>query len=239
MARCILALALCFTFAVPFVRSRRVSHDSKVASADAAPPPQDTIFVNGFEFGTDEEALKKHFGAVGAIKDLHLQSRGAALITYKKPSAATRAVNELHETTLKGQSRYVEVKLDDPERQPKGAKAKGKDKGKLEDLEQPKGAKAEGKDKGKTEDSVERHPRPSGRTIFVYGFDPKTDDDALLDHFGTVGAIQHHHFQTKVSAVIVYAKKSAAQEALAKLDGSTMSGQRRYVDVRLDIPEEN
>merc|ERR1712194_212453 len=135
--------------------SRRINQDNDVASAYVAPLPQDviehsrtmsTIFVNGFDYGTDEEALKKHFGVVGAIKDLHLQSRGAAVITYEEPSAATRSVNELHETTLEGQSRYVEVKLDDPDRKRKGDKTKGK-----------------GKNKDKTEDSGKRDPRPSGR----------------------------------------------------------------------------
>jgi len=223
MARCILALALCFTFAVPFVWSRRIKDDNNVASAYVAPSQTgSTIFVNGFTYGTDEEALKKHFGAVGAIKDVLFQSRGAALITYEKPSAATRSVNKLHETTLEGQSRYVTVKLDDPDREGKGDKAKGK-----------------GKDKGKTEDSDKRDYRPSGRDIFVYGFDPKTDSDALTNHFGTVGAIEGHHFLTKVSAVITYVKASAAQQALTKLDGSTISGQKRYVDVRLDDPDRN
>jgi len=218
MVRCILALALCSTFAVPFVWSRRISNDNKEASAHVGlPPPQDTIFVNGFEFGTDEEALKKHFGVVGAIKDLQFQGRGAAVITYKKPSAATRSVNELHETTLKGQSRYVAVKLDDPDRERKGDKAKGK-----------------GKDNDKTEDSGKRDPRPAGRTIFVNGFDPETDGDALTKYFGTVGAIENHHFISKVSAAITYVKESAAQKAVTKLDGSTMSGQKRYVDVRID-----
>jgi len=111
----------------------------------------------------------------------------------------------------------VEVKLDDPDRERKADKAKGK-----------------GKNKDKTEDSGKRDPRPSGRTIFVYGFDPKTDDDALTKHFGTVGAIENHHFITKVSAAITYVKESAAQKAVTKLDGSTMSGQKRYVDVRID-----
>jgi len=214
MARCILVLALCFTFALPFVWSRRISHDNKVAPAYVAPQPQhgiehshtrSTIFANGFDYGTDEEALKKHFGAVGAMRDLHFQSRGAAVITYEAPSAATRALNELHETTMEGQRRYVEVKLDDPDRERKVEKAKGKG-------------------------------RPSGRTIFVNGFDFKTDDDALTNHFGTVGAIEDHFFQSKGSAVITYAKASSAQRAITALGGTTMPGQKRYVDVKLNIP---
>merc|ERR1712086_1128645 len=106
--------------------------NGKMASADVAQQPQgSTIFVQGFNYDTDEEAVTKHFGVVGAIKDLHFQGRGAAVITYKKSSAATRAVNQLHETSLEGQSRYVVVKMDDPDRESKGDKGKGegKDKG--------------------------------------------------------------------------------------------------------------
>jgi len=44
MARCILALALCFTFALPCVWSRRINHDNKVASAYEAQQPQDVSF---------------------------------------------------------------------------------------------------------------------------------------------------------------------------------------------------
>merc|ERR1719272_2862162 len=89
-------------------------------------PATSTIFVNGFNYNTDEDAVKKHFGAVGPIKDLHFQSRGAAVITYEKSSAAARAVKELHETSLEGQSRFVVVKLDDPVRERNGDKGKGK-----------------------------------------------------------------------------------------------------------------
>merc|ERR1711892_1128649 len=105
--------------------------NGKMASADVAQQPQgSTIFVQGFNYDTDEEAVTKHFGAVGAIKDLHFQGRGAAVITYKKSSAATRAVNELHETSLEGQSRAVVVKMDDPDQERKGDKGNGNGNGK-------------------------------------------------------------------------------------------------------------
>merc|ERR1712086_926152 len=197
--------------------------NGKMASADVAQQPQgSTIFVQGFNYDTDEEAVTKHFGAVGAIKELHFQGRGAAVITYKKSSAATRAVNELHETTLEGQSRYVVVKMDDPDRESEG------DKGKVK-----------GKDEGKTKGSGKVGSRPPGRTIFVIGFDSKTDDDAFMNHFATVGAIEDHHFQSRRSAIITYVKASSAQRAITDLDGSIMSGQTRYLEVKLDEPDGN
>jgi len=197
MARCILVLALCFAFAVPSVLSRRVTQQPQDAIEHS--PPKSTIFVNGFNYITNEAALKKHFGVVGAIKDVRFNSRGAAVITYQEPHAATRAVNELHETSLEGQSRAVVVKMDDPD----------------------------------------WAGRPSGRTIFVNGFDSETDDDTLKNHFGTVGAIEDYHFQSKRSAVIIYVKASAAQKAVTTLDGSAMNGQSRNVAVKLDEADPN
>jgi len=184
-----------------------------------------TVFANGFDYGTDEEAVKKHFGVVGAIKELHFQSRGAAVITYVKSSSATRAVDELHETTMEGQSRYVVVKLDDPDREVKGGKGKGK------------GKDTNGKGKGKTNGYGKGGGGGSGRSIFVTGFEFETDDNALEKHFASMGAIEDYHFQSKRSAVITYVKASAAQQAVTKLDGSTMRGQSRYVAVKLDDPD--
>merc|ERR1711865_226281 len=103
--------------------------------------------------------------------------------------------------------------------------------------------KGEVKDKGKTKDSGKVGSRPPGRTVFVIGFDfgsvKASNHDALMNHFGTVGAIEDHHFQSRRSAVITYVKASSAQQALTKLDGSTMSGQSRSVGVKLDAPDPN
>mmetsp|Transcript_60904 Transcript_60904/g.96661 ORF Transcript_60904/g.96661 Transcript_60904/m.96661 type:complete len:97 (+) Transcript_60904:43-333(+) len=87
------------------------------------------IFIRGFEYDTDEDLLKTHFGKVGKIDDLYFQSNGSAVISYKTAAVANRAVEELDGTTIKGQQRYVSVKLDDPDREGKG-KGKGKSKSK-------------------------------------------------------------------------------------------------------------
>merc|ERR1711892_1514800 len=89
-------------------------------------------------------------------------------------------------------------------------------------------------DEGKPDDSGKGSSGASGRTIFVNGFVSGTDDDALTNHFGTVGAIEDHHFQSKGSAVITYVKAASAQRAVTELDGTTMTGQNRYVEVKLD-----
>merc|ERR1712086_313435 len=121
---------------------------------------------------------------------------------------------------MRGQSRYLDVKLDERTTPANGS---GKDKG---------------KDKGKPEVSDKGDSASSARTIFVKGFDFGTDD-ALTKHFGTVGAIEDHHFQSKFSAVITYVKASSAQRAITDLDGSNVNGQTRYVEVKLDEPDGN
>jgi len=178
-----------------------------------------TIFANGFDFDTDDEVLKKHFGSVGEIKEFHFQSRGAAVITYEKASAASRAVDELHETTINGQSRYVVVKLDEHRSSYKG---KGKGSGETKPPLRGKGGS-----------------KASGRTIFVTGFDLDTDDATLEKHFVKMGAIEDYHFQSKWSAVITYVKASAAERAVTELDESTMKDQSRYVSVKMDDPDRN
>lgn len=182
-----------------------------------------TIFVHGFDFDTDDATLEKHFVKMGAIEDFHFQSKGSAVITYTKEAAAQKAVSELDGSTMSGQSRYVAVKLDDPDRVGKGD-SKGKDKGSGKG---GKGGKGSGKSSGKS----------GGRAVFVSGFDFDTDDAALTTHFGKMGAIETHHFQAKGSAVITFVKASAAQRATSELDGTTMKGQSRYVDVKLDDPD--
>merc|ERR1712129_229688 len=86
---------------------------------------------------------------------------------------------------------------------------------------------------GKPDDSGKGDSGFSGRTIFVNGFDFGTDDDALANHFGTIGAIEDHHLKSKGSAVITYVEAASAQRAVTELDGTTMTGQNRYVAVKL------
>jgi RNA recognition motif-containing protein len=173
------------------------------------------VFVKGFDFGTNEDDIKKHFSSVGTIKDLYFQSKDACVVTYAKASDATRAVDELQETTMQGQSRYVLVKLDDRE-------SNGESSG-----------KGKGKGKGKSKWS-EVGSQASGRTVFASGFDVDTDDAAVREHFGEIGEIETLHFQSKFSAVITFTSTASAEKAVSDLDGSTMSGQSRYVAVRLD-----
>jgi len=82
------------------------------------------VFVNGFDFDTDESAILAHFEAIGKVSDIRLIGRGSAVVRFDDPVAATQAIQELNETTIHGNKRYITVKMD----QEKGGK-KGKGKG--------------------------------------------------------------------------------------------------------------
>eukprot|EP00930_Biecheleria_cincta_P079712 TRINITY_DN67622_c0_g1_i1.p1 TRINITY_DN67622_c0_g1~~TRINITY_DN67622_c0_g1_i1.p1 ORF type:complete len:170 (+),score=28.30 TRINITY_DN67622_c0_g1_i1:58-567(+) len=75
-----------------------------------------TIFVRGFDIGTPEEAVRDHFSACGTIDSLTLgygSWTNCATITYSCSTAAEEAVKSLHQTTIDGNMRFVEVKFDE------------------------------------------------------------------------------------------------------------------------------
>mmetsp|Transcript_57580 Transcript_57580/g.171353 ORF Transcript_57580/g.171353 Transcript_57580/m.171353 type:complete len:187 (+) Transcript_57580:123-683(+) len=70
------------------------------------------VFVNGFDFDTPEGSIAQHFETIGCVLDVKLVSRGAAVVRFENLSDAERAVQELHETTIPGNRRFVTVRLD-------------------------------------------------------------------------------------------------------------------------------
>mmetsp|Transcript_42108 Transcript_42108/g.78249 ORF Transcript_42108/g.78249 Transcript_42108/m.78249 type:complete len:283 (-) Transcript_42108:210-1058(-) len=80
--------------------------------ADAAGDACHRVYVRGFDFGTTEEALQGHFSQVGPVTSVELWGKGAAAITYANAEAAQAALT-LHRSTVPGNKRFVEVKLDD------------------------------------------------------------------------------------------------------------------------------
>jgi len=170
-----------------------------------------SIYISGFDTSsTDELSLKAHFGDCGEIVEIYFQSRGSAVIAFKDTVGAKRAVDDLHESTIKGQSRYVSVRMNDSDR------GKGSGKG---------SSKGGGKDRSH-----------SGEKIVVSGFEYETEEALLSKHFGKVGDIVDIYFQSGGSAVITYKDAETADRAVTTLDGTTMQGQQRYVAVKIDDP---
>jgi RNA recognition motif-containing protein len=179
------------------------------------------VFISGFDWDTDEKVLSDHFKSVGAIKELYFQSKGAAVVTYEKAASANRAVSELHETTMKGQTRYCSVREDNPDREQSEGKGKGKDKGK---------SKGKGKGKGKGGGDG----GGAGSAIYISGFEYETEETTLRKHFSGVGRIEDLYFQSNGSAVITYSSPHVAQRAVDELNETTIRGQSRYVAIHID-----
>ncbi|CAE7150558.1 PAB7 [Symbiodinium pilosum] len=77
-----------------------------------AEEPCHRVYVRGFDFGTGEDALREHFSQVGPVTSVELWGRGAAAVTYATAEAAQASLT-LHRSTVPGNKRFVEVKLDD------------------------------------------------------------------------------------------------------------------------------
>merc|ERR1712087_238990 len=95
--------------------------------------------------------------------------------------------------------------------------------------------KFEGKSAGKGKTAAKRtptelNPAGSGR-VFVRGFDFGTTDEQLEEHCGKVGKIVAVFWKTKGSATIVYKTKKQAEKAVEQLNGTTIEGNSRYMDV--------
>jgi len=88
------------------------------------------IFVNGFDYETTENAIVEHFEGVGRVEGVELIGRGAAVVRFEDSDAAWQAVQTMNDTTIPGNRRYVNVKMDgDKGGGKKGKKGDGKGHG--------------------------------------------------------------------------------------------------------------
>uniref|UniRef100_A0A7S2VK33 RRM domain-containing protein n=1 Tax=Zooxanthella nutricula TaxID=1333877 RepID=A0A7S2VK33_9DINO len=91
------------------------------------------VFVNGFDFETPERAIEEHFQSVGAVTGVRMVGKGGAVVRFADPAAADKAVQELNETTISGNRRYINVKIDGEKGSKGGGKGYGKDSGRKGD----------------------------------------------------------------------------------------------------------
>merc|ERR1719263_904630 len=101
-----------------------------------------------------------------------------------------------------------------------------------------KGGKGKGGKGTKGKSNKPRQPREpdpagSGR-VFARGFDFGTTDEQLEEHMSSVGGkIIKVYWATKGSAVVVYKTAKQAKQAAEQLNGTTIDGNTRYMDVLL------
>ena len=70
------------------------------------------MFVRGFDFGTTVQQIRDHCSIVGPVSSIAMKGEGAAVVSYPSPEQAEQAVLQLNNTTISGNSRYIDVKLD-------------------------------------------------------------------------------------------------------------------------------
>lgn len=169
-----------------------------------------SVFVRGFDYGTTEDDISAHCSSAGSVVSAEMWGQGAAVVTFSSAAGAKAAVKSLNQTTIEGNSRYIDVKINDTTKGGKGAASGG----------------------------VKRAaPVPSGAgRVFVRGFDFGTTDEQLEAHCSTVGEIVQVQWCTKGSAIVTYSSAAEAEAAVSQLNGTTIEGNSRFIDV---IPKED
>jgi len=77
--------------------------------SDEDPAGAGRVFVRGFDFGTSDDQLEGHMSKAGAIHTVHWVNKGNAVVVYKRKAAADKAIATLDNTTIPGNSRYINV----------------------------------------------------------------------------------------------------------------------------------
>jgi len=79
--------------------------------SDEDPAGSGRVFVRGFDFGTSDEQLEGYMSQAGPVDTVHWVNKGNAVVVYKKKASATKAISTLDNTTIPGNSRYINVSL--------------------------------------------------------------------------------------------------------------------------------
>merc|ERR1711982_216285 len=103
-----------------------------------------------FDKGPPDHVIKKHFKAAGVVKSVEMKKRNA-IITFANAQQAQKAIDELHESTIDGQSQCILVRAEPFLKGSKGAKKnkwhnKGGNRTQKGHLKQSSGGKGGGKD---------------------------------------------------------------------------------------------
>eukprot|EP00441_Pelagodinium_beii_P042664 CAMPEP_0197629986 /NCGR_PEP_ID=MMETSP1338-20131121/7620_1 /TAXON_ID=43686 ORGANISM="Pelagodinium beii, Strain RCC1491" /NCGR_SAMPLE_ID=MMETSP1338 /ASSEMBLY_ACC=CAM_ASM_000754 /LENGTH=178 /DNA_ID=CAMNT_0043201103 /DNA_START=51 /DNA_END=587 /DNA_ORIENTATION=- len=140
------------------------------------------VFVSGYDFETSEITLEKHFAGVGAVNEVRLLGKGSAIVGYQSMADAQCAVDELNNSIMEGNSRYLDVRLDKGKGKG-GGRGTGKNKGK---------AGGKGKSDGKDSSELDCNSKKTGTVaMFVdqrgYGFiSPDDGDKDIYVHFSAI-----------------------------------------------------
>jgi len=210
--------------------------------------PNTKVFVRGFDFGTTDAQLEAHLGSAGTIEKVSWCDKGSAIVTFSTPEEADAAVQNLNQTTITGNKRFIDV-LAKEERPQKKARTSGSSlpwqHQQLAAVLKAMTGKGWGKAKGgnatagftrRGAGSWQKDPPGTGR-VYVRGFDFGTTDEQLLAHCSRAGEILQVKWCTKGSAILIYSTKAEANKAVRTLNQTTIDGNTRYLDVVLKESE--
>lgn len=177
-----------------------------------------TVYVRGFDFTTTEEQLGQHCAQVGDVMAITFQGKGAAQVTYNTPEEALSAVENLDRSTIEGNQRYIEVKID-------GSSGNINPTGAMKQ----KGANTPAQRRSLPPPSV---PVDKACKVFVWGFDYGTTGEALIEHCQQVGEVVQISFQQKNAVIVGFRFEHEAQAAVEQLNGTILEGGTREIQVK-------
>jgi len=180
---------------------------------DANDTVPDCVLVRGFDFGTTEDQLRNHMSTVGNIVSMTITDKGTAEVTYGSEDQASAAVQHLQASVINGNKRFIIVckKPRDMEAAAKRFNAGGN----------PflPGAPGLG-------------GMPGGSScVLVRGFDFGTTDDQIIGHMSHVGSVVNMVWLDGGSAEVTYSSPYEAGAAVQQLQGTTIWGNKRFIDV--------
>eukprot|EP00930_Biecheleria_cincta_P040910 TRINITY_DN2800_c0_g2_i1.p1 TRINITY_DN2800_c0_g2~~TRINITY_DN2800_c0_g2_i1.p1 ORF type:complete len:531 (-),score=116.89 TRINITY_DN2800_c0_g2_i1:496-2061(-) len=223
------------------------------------------VLVRGFDFGTTAEQITGHMSTVGTVENVKWADIGAVCVTYSSAQEAAAAVANLQQTTIPGNTRYIDVIILDPatfladhnidteqakrffamppEQQQavmaKGSLATARDPTAVL-VQRMKQVKMEATAKGLNPAGAAGDVGSAiagGGAVLVRGFDFGTSDEQIAAHMATVGSIVSVQWVDEGSRCATYSTAEEAKAAAAQLQQTTIAGNSRYIDVILMDPE--
>merc|ERR1719215_1369723 len=73
------------------------------------------VFITGYDFGTTEEQIWDHCASIGSVLAINMLGKGECAVEFESPDSVQAALSSLNGTTIAGNQRYIEVRLDAPQ----------------------------------------------------------------------------------------------------------------------------
>merc|ERR1719343_1410916 len=197
-----------------------------------AASPSNCVFIAGFDFGTMEHQIREHCAAVGKVLSVEMLGKGECIVQFASPVFAQAAIADLNKTIIAGNQRYIDVR---DAAGPNVAMA-GPTFPMRAPPRQAMIANARPAMTARSPDVANTQVFNNPGAVFIVGFDFGTTEEQIWTHCAGVGRVVYVEMLGRGECVVQYDSPYAAQAALAHLNRTTIAGNSRYIDVRLDVP---